>query len=192
MRDPWNHNIHYHDLVLRSVPADCRRALDVGCGEGLLASRLAVRCAEVVAIDPYFPGLPGLPPNVRYLRGDVMTHAFPSASFDFIAAIATLHHLPLRPALELFRDLLRPGGVLAVIGLYRSHTLSDYAAAAVAFPSSFALRRIRGFAEVAAPIQDPRETLAEVRSAARDILPGATFQRRLLFRYSLLWRKPNI
>src|ERR1035438_1423379 len=34
---PWNHNIHYHDVVLRSVPPRCRRALDVGCGQGLLA-----------------------------------------------------------------------------------------------------------------------------------------------------------
>jgi hypothetical protein len=29
----WNHNIHYHRLVLAAVPPGSRTALDVGCGE---------------------------------------------------------------------------------------------------------------------------------------------------------------
>ncbi|CAM5436502.1 hypothetical protein [Streptomyces canus] len=34
MPDPyWNHNVHYHRLVLDAVPDDCREALDVGCGD---------------------------------------------------------------------------------------------------------------------------------------------------------------
>ena len=47
----WNHNVHYQPVILRGVPADCTRALEVGCGDGLLARRLAERCAEVTAID---------------------------------------------------------------------------------------------------------------------------------------------
>jgi 2-polyprenyl-3-methyl-5-hydroxy-6-metoxy-1,4-benzoquinol methylase len=47
----WNHNIHYHDLVLRLLPHHCSRALDVGCGTGLLARKLAEFCDEVIAID---------------------------------------------------------------------------------------------------------------------------------------------
>jgi enterochelin esterase-like enzyme len=38
---PWNHNIQYHDVVLRSIPRRAARALDVGCGQGLLAQQLA-------------------------------------------------------------------------------------------------------------------------------------------------------
>jgi 2-polyprenyl-3-methyl-5-hydroxy-6-metoxy-1,4-benzoquinol methylase len=34
------HNIHYHRLILRAVPAGARRGLDVGCGEGTLAREL--------------------------------------------------------------------------------------------------------------------------------------------------------
>ena len=30
----WNHNIHYHRLILQAVPPGCQRVLDVGCGEG--------------------------------------------------------------------------------------------------------------------------------------------------------------
>ena len=47
----WNHNVHYQPVILRAVPPGCGAALEVGCGDGLLASRLAERCAEVTAID---------------------------------------------------------------------------------------------------------------------------------------------
>ena len=47
----WNHNVHYQPVILRAVPPGCGATLEVGCGDGLLASRLAERCAEVTAID---------------------------------------------------------------------------------------------------------------------------------------------
>ena len=47
----WNHNVHYQPVILRAVPVPCARALEVGCGDGLLARRLAERCAVVTAID---------------------------------------------------------------------------------------------------------------------------------------------
>jgi SAM-dependent methyltransferase len=50
-RRPWNHNIHYYDIVLRSVPPVCQRALDVGCGTGFLARRLVYWSERVVGID---------------------------------------------------------------------------------------------------------------------------------------------
>jgi hypothetical protein len=37
---------------------------------------------------------------------------------------------------------------------------------------------------------DPEMTWAEVRAVARRLLPGVRYRRHLLFRYSLLWRKP--
>ncbi|MEO3873425.1 hypothetical protein ABGB18_31830 [Nonomuraea sp. B12E4] len=40
----WNHNVHYQKLVLKLLPEGCAEALDVGCGDGLLASRLASSC----------------------------------------------------------------------------------------------------------------------------------------------------
>jgi SAM-dependent methyltransferase len=49
--DYWNHNVHYQPVILRAVPAGCGAALEVGCGDGMLARRLAERCAEVTAID---------------------------------------------------------------------------------------------------------------------------------------------
>jgi SAM-dependent methyltransferase len=50
-RQRWNHNLHHYGLLLDAVPSGCRRALDVGCGEGTLARLLRARIAEVCAID---------------------------------------------------------------------------------------------------------------------------------------------
>jgi ubiquinone/menaquinone biosynthesis C-methylase UbiE len=192
---PWNHSIQYHHLVLSAVPQGCQRALDVGCGQGLLARQLTARCQEVIAIDRDHEVLSRaraccLEPRVTLVEGDVMTHPFAVDSFDLITAVATLHHLPLRPALTRFRNLLRSGGILAIIGLYRAQTLGDYALAASAFPSSWILRVLRGHTDVGSPVQNPRETLYQIRSACDALLPGTVLRRHLLFRYSLVWRKP--
>src|ERR1041384_8213491 len=90
---PWNHNIHYHDVVLRSVPSPCRRALDVGCGEGRLVRQLAGCCEEVIGIDVDPDTLvsartaSGSQPGIALIEGDVMTHPFPDESFDLITAL---------------------------------------------------------------------------------------------------------
>src|SRR5580658_1726509 len=143
MSDAWNHNIHYHDVVLRSIPPGCRRALDVGCGEGHLARQLVSCCEEVIALDRDYGVLEQARAatvkgeRVTFVQGDAMVHPFSDESFDLISSVATLHHLPLRPALQRFRDLLRRGGVLAIVGLYRMHSFPDYALAAAAVPTSW-------------------------------------------------------
>ncbi|MGD0479693.1 MAG: class I SAM-dependent methyltransferase [Terracidiphilus sp.] len=196
MRSGWNHNIQYHDVVLRSAPPTCLDALDVGCGEGLLARQLATRCQRVTAIDLDHQVLLRIrasqPSDARitFLEGDVMTYPFSDSSFDLIAATATLHHLPLRPGIERLRALLKPRGVLVIIGLYRRHTIRDYVYAAAGLPASWLLRRLHSYAEVQAPLQEPRETLEEICAACNELLPGNEFRRHLLFRYSVVWQKP--
>ncbi|MGW6404449.1 class I SAM-dependent methyltransferase [Streptomyces sp. NPDC055134] len=57
---PFDHNDHYHRLLLRQLPkegreesrGEGRRALDIGCGTGRFARRLAGRGYEVDALDP--------------------------------------------------------------------------------------------------------------------------------------------
>ena len=194
MRRGWNRNVHYHDIVLNAVPAGCERALDVGCGIGHLANRLAGRCRNVVAIDADAAALARARsecerPNMTFIRGDVMSHPFDAGTFDFITLVAVLHHLPLEPALERFKQLLKPRGALAVIGLYRLSTFADFAWAHAGLIVSTWYRTTNTSAPVAAPTQDPKETLTEIRTAAARVVPGADVRRRLLFRYSLVWRK---
>ena len=199
-RRQWNYNIQYHYLVLRSVPIGCQRALDVGCGTGLVTRRLIPYSETVIGIDldPQALSLACAgrdvashpeEARVHYVEGDVLTAPFAAASFDFISAVAALHHLPMRPALMRFRDLLRPGGTIAVIGHYRSHTIIDHAYDAAVWPVGRLLRVARGCYRPTTRRQAPEETIAAIRKACCEILPGAVVKRLLLYRYFLIWRK---
>jgi len=49
--NPWSRNEHFHGWILRNLPARCRVAVDVGCGMGVLAGKLAPHFAHVTGID---------------------------------------------------------------------------------------------------------------------------------------------
>jgi SAM-dependent methyltransferase len=123
MAEPWNINIHYDGKLDESVPRQATSALDVGCGEGFLASRLARRIPHVVAIDidlpvlerakQRFPSAPVVWKHANILEDDL-------GRFDAVVSNATLHHLPdTRAALRRLRDLVRPGGTLAIVAFAR-------------------------------------------------------------------------
>ena len=132
-----------------------------------LTRKLALLSEEVIGIDSDRGCLDKAQAaqdgtSLTFLEGDVLTAPL-FQNFDFIVAVATLHHLPLSRALERFRDLLRPGGVLVIVGLYKIATPIDYAYSATAMPMSTVIRFMRGQEEVGAPLQDSSETLAGIR-----------------------------
>jgi 2-polyprenyl-3-methyl-5-hydroxy-6-metoxy-1,4-benzoquinol methylase len=49
--DRWNHNIHYHRVILDAIPSSCQRALDIGCGDGDLTRQLRALIPDVIGID---------------------------------------------------------------------------------------------------------------------------------------------
>ena len=98
---------------------------------------------------------------------------------DFAAALAAMARV------------LRPGGRLAVIGLAADRSLADLLAAAPGVPVSLIYRAVHRQRESGAPIMDPDMSWREVSAAAAHALPGVRYRRHLLWRYSLLWRKPN-
>ncbi|SDN60811.1 Methyltransferase domain-containing protein [Allokutzneria albata] len=193
---PFNHNDFYHRRLLRHVPSHCADALDVGCGSGTFARRLARKAGWVDAIDASAEMIDAArtrsqgAANIEFRTGDLMD--IEPARYDFVSCIATVHHLPSFPvALERLRDSLRPGGVLAVLGLYRERTVSDYALAAAAAPVNLVLNALsRKDHGVSAPVKDATLTFAEIRADADRVLPGHRVRRHLFWRYSLIYRKP--
>jgi 2-polyprenyl-3-methyl-5-hydroxy-6-metoxy-1,4-benzoquinol methylase len=194
--EPWNHNLHYHPLILNAVPDGCQRALDVGCGEGILARQLRQLAPHVSAIDLHHPSILLARQHddgdgIDYLVGDFLTYPFEPASFDLIASVAALHHMDARVALGRMRTLLRPGGRLAIIGLARSRYPADLPRDAAATVASLLHKATKGYWEISAPIVwPPPETYAGMRRLAAELLPGVRYRRHLLWRYSLVWTKP--
>jgi 2-polyprenyl-3-methyl-5-hydroxy-6-metoxy-1,4-benzoquinol methylase len=110
-------------------------------------------------------------------------------SFDLITFVASIHHLPLRESLQKARQMLRPGGKLAVVGLSANTTIADWTWAGLCTPvaraGSWLHRETRN---IGVPVAEPRESLGEIRRVAGDVLPGAVIRRGLYYRYRLLRR----
>jgi ubiquinone/menaquinone biosynthesis C-methylase UbiE len=192
----WNHNVHYQPVILDAVPPGCGPALDVGCGDGMLACRLAERCAEVTGIDrdsrmiALARARTAEHASAQFIEADFLAHTLQAASYDFVCANTSLHHMDFTAALTELARVLRPGGRLAVIGLAADRSIADYLAAAPGVPADLFYRAIHRRGESGAPIMDPAMSWREVRAAAARVLPGVRYRRHLLWRYSLRWRKP--
>jgi len=195
-RGRWNHNIHYHRLIVEAVPAGCQRALDVGCGEGMLARRLAGRVRRVAGIDQDAASIDlarrqDQDGKIDLICGDFLTHPFAPASFGMITSVAALHHMDARTAFDRMSRLLQPGGTLAIVGLARSRLPADLPWEAAAAAANLGYRLTRTYWEQPSPVVwPPPLSYAETRALARQALPGARYRRHLLWRYSLIWVKP--
>lgn len=193
----WNHNIHYHRLILDSVPFEAGEALDVGCGEGMLTRRLRRVVPNVVGIDLDKPSIDlakdqSSADGIDYRHGDFLTYPFAAESFDIIASVATVHHMDAAAALTRMRELLRPGGTLAVVGLARSRLPTELPIEAAAVLTNGIYRLTKSHWEHPSPtVWPPPETYASMRGLATRLLPGARFRRHLLWRYSIAWTKPT-
>jgi SAM-dependent methyltransferase len=89
-----------HYLVKRAafVAALCPRGmvLDVGCGTGALAERLAQSGYQVTGVDPSDGMLDLLrrrAPAVRALRASGTALPFEDATFDLVLCVAVMHHI---------------------------------------------------------------------------------------------------
>lgn len=194
--DYWNHNAAFHPEILRRCATTSGAILDVGCGDGLLVSKLARTGRPVVGLEPD-PTAAALAhqrcddlPSVTIVESGFEDAELASGSFGFVTMVASLHHLETAAALTRAADLLAPGGRLYVCGLARIPTARDVAGAVVSIPRSLlagVLRHEHWPEDV--PIADPEETFDDVRRIARSVLPGCRARRRPYYRYSLEWTK---
>jgi len=208
----WTQNNHYHKFLLRHIPNGSESALEVGCGTGAFARRLAERARHVTALD-LSPEMIRVArsrsaecANIEFCVADAMSRDLPAAHFDCIATIATLHHLPLREMILKLKAALKPGGVLLVLDLFEPERnlltaagLVDTFLNSVAMGVSVSLRlihsrRLKPSREVRAAWaahgqHDTYPTMVDIRTLCSEILPGAKIKKHLLWRYSIVWQK---
>jgi SAM-dependent methyltransferase len=97
------------------------RGLDVGCGTGILARRLAAAGFEMTGVDPSVGMLEILranSPEVRAKQASGTALPFPDDSFDLVLTVAVMHHIAdpadvRRTLIEMVR-VARPSGLVLV------------------------------------------------------------------------------
>ena len=128
------------------------------------------------------------------LLDDVMDLDLPQriGTFETVTCVATLHHLPLEPALVRLSQLVAPGGRLIVVGLAANKSLWDWTLSALAvLPLHVVGALRRESSDIGVVTRVPRESLSEIRRAAVRLLPGARTRRRFYYRYTLIWDRPT-
>jgi SAM-dependent methyltransferase len=184
--------------------------LDVGCGTGAFAARLAQHSEQVDAVDRSTRMIEEAtrcaPGNVNCVLMDVVTDPLPAADYDAILSISALHHMPLQDALPVLAAALRPGGVLAAVALPRRDLLHEGLFESVAMVTHHLLGAVffvKGLVWGSRPfaaehhtrtgmpvVMKPPLTTREVARQAAAILPGVRVRRLLFWRYLLIWEKP--
>jgi SAM-dependent methyltransferase len=114
---------HYLDKRVAFIVDRCPRgrALDVGCGTGVLAGRLVKAGYRVTGLDPsqgMLDVMAEAEPEVSGVRGEGDSLPFDDASFDVVTTVAALHHIAepdaVRGTLREMARVTRPGGRIVV------------------------------------------------------------------------------
>jgi ubiquinone/menaquinone biosynthesis C-methylase UbiE len=197
----WNHNSHYHKYLLRQLPIKIERILDVGCGQGLFASKVANRTQRVDAIDVDRATIEEAvsqhsASNICYQQVNFLEADLPNNTYDAIVAIASVHHMDLSEVLQKMQQLLRPSGKLLILGLYRETSILDYIYSAISIPLNLIYlnwyRQSNDRAFDIAPTRSPQLSLPQITSVANPLIPGYKIRRHIFWRYSLIWQKSQV
>jgi trans-aconitate methyltransferase len=179
---------------LRAFHPGATSALDVGTGNGELAVDLRGELPDVTAIDvdaDILAAAAARHDGINWIHGDVMTYDV-GRTYDVVASVATVHHLPSLPdTLQRFAELTTPGGVVVIIGLAQATTPRDRLLSVAGAAQHQWYSRTRDYQDHSAPtVWPPPHTYSEVRETAATVLPGVRWQQFALWRYALTWAKP--
>jgi 2-polyprenyl-3-methyl-5-hydroxy-6-metoxy-1,4-benzoquinol methylase len=187
-----------HEAALLDLVPPCEAALDVGCGRGLVARLLASRCKRVDAIDLSSEMIrvarersAGYP-NIEFHLGDVCQWLRQGARYDCITSMAVLHHLDAQEVVPRLVRALRPGGLLLLLDVLTRRgwmhlplNAAGWIASRLKHRSSELHRAWRDHGR-----GETYLTIGEARALFGDLLPGAKVRGHLVWRYSVVWRKP--
>ena len=193
--DYWNHNAAYLPWLVAIAAEHRGDVLDIGCGDGLLAQRLAPVSRSVTGIDPDAAAIERATArlashhHVTVAQRDFEDYHPEAQRFDLITFVASLHHMDLRASLIKAREMLTPTGEIAVVGCSANKTVRDWVWSAMCVPAArFGSWRHSETRNIGVVVTDPKEGLDDIRGTVDEVLPGASVRRALYYRYLLRWR----
>lgn len=201
----WEHNNHYHKYLMKNMPNNCEKALEIGSGKGLFSRLMAKDFKKVIAVD-FSEGMIEKAKatskdykNIEYRLEDITRHDFKNNKYDCIVSIATMHHLPFREMLIKAKEGLKDNGVFMVLDLYERKTIKDYLISLFAAPVNiifmlFKNRSLRASEEERKAWEEHSKndvymTFKDIKTICEKVMPGAKVRRQLFWRYSIVWRK---
>ncbi|WP_037105714.1 class I SAM-dependent methyltransferase [Rhodococcoides fascians] len=201
-RHPWNHNDFFHSWILAKLPDRRVAALDIGCGQGGLALRLAQHFESVVGTELDPTARTSAENAARELDNvivcDRQMDSWPDDSVDLVTMVASLHHLDVAAALGEAKRILAPGGRLLVVGLAPPRSIRDFAWDAVSTVTNPVIGFVHhpwpshdGVTLPPFPVKDPELSFDDLQSLAKKTLPGSVMRHRVGFRHTLEWTKPR-
>jgi 2-polyprenyl-3-methyl-5-hydroxy-6-metoxy-1,4-benzoquinol methylase len=198
-------NDRYEKFLLSQVRVEAETILDVGCGLGRLAAKLAAPNRSVMGVDlssemvAQARKLEHGAGRLVFRCGNFLEMEFPQSGFDCVISAAALHHMPTEIAIQRMLKLLRPGGTLVIHDLRSASGALNRAsltAAGIANCLERFIRTGRLFQERALreawAKHGSRETyltMNEVRSLANRLLPSATAYRHWFWMYTIVWKQ---
>ncbi len=200
----WNHNNCYFGYLMKFVPDRVETCLDIGCGKGELSFMLSQRSDRVIAVDladKMIEKAKLLHPNdnIEYICGNILDMEFENNSLDIVITTATAHHLPYEWLLRFAKDKLKEGGKLIILDLVKAKALTDYIIWGSASIPNIAMNLIKNGrlwkddAHSKAVWESHGEhdtymTMDEIRALAQKHIPSARIERKLFWRYVLVWQ----
>ena len=207
LSDRYDSGSDRYDAFLAShVPACATRVLEIGCGLGRLAARVAAPGREVIGVDlspemiararALGAGTPGL----GFECADFFDLDPGAGRFECVLSAAVLHHLDADAAIARMMLLLAPGGRLVLHDLRADEGIADRARAAWAL-AHHALGRLARTGRPRSPkvvrqawarhgAGEVYLTFREARALASRLLPGSAVYYHWLWRYTIVWDRP--
>ena len=189
--DRWNHNSHYYPRLAAAIPTDARVVLDVGCGDGTLARYLSRPDRRVIGLDLDLTAVPADPDGVDYVNASVEALPFATSALDAVMLIMVLHHVQPDRALAELRRVLRPGGVLLLLGYGRSVSPYDWLHEAADILAHQVYARTTHRWDPSLRLADPNLSWADNRRLLEEALPGGSYRRLPMWRFEYRWVAPS-
>lgn len=128
----WSNNTHYTKSMLKELNTLIGGyAIDVGCGIGDGARKLSQHYKKVVGYDispkmierarEFSEGYEG----IEYINENFLEADIEEASCGCILCVSMLHHMPMEEFFIKAKKVLKKGGRLLIVDLYRMENIGD-------------------------------------------------------------------